>query len=95
MKEWMKVLSEREGLSEDEIHLLTDNQERRSFAKNEIVFHKDETNSNVYIITKASGGLTTSRTATKPPHGLPRRVNWCFPFGAILPTRPHACRSNR
>ena len=52
MKEWMKVLSEREGLSEDEIHLLTDNQERRSFAKNEIVFHKDETDSNVYIITK-------------------------------------------
>ena len=52
MKEWMKVLSDREGLSEDEIHLLTDNQERRSFAKNEIVFHKDETDSNVYIITK-------------------------------------------
>lgn len=37
MKEWIKVLSDREGLSEDEIHLLTDNQERKSFAKNEIV----------------------------------------------------------
>ena len=40
MKEWIKVLSDIEGLSEDEIHLLTDNQERKSFAKNEIVAHE-------------------------------------------------------
>lgn len=40
MKEWIKVLSDRESLSEDEIHLLTDNQERKSFAKNEIVVHE-------------------------------------------------------
>ena len=57
MKEWMKVLSEREGLSEDEIHLLTDNQERRSFAKNEIVFHKDETDSNVYIMVSSINSI--------------------------------------
>ena len=52
MKEWTEVLADREGLSEEEIHWLTDNQERRSFAKNEIVVHKDEVDSNVYIITK-------------------------------------------
>ena len=52
MKEWTEVLADREGLSEEEIHWLTDNQERRAFAKNEIVVHKDEVDSNVYIITK-------------------------------------------
>lgn len=52
MKEWTEVLADREGLSEEEIHWLTDNQERRSFAKNEIVVHKDEVDSNVYILTK-------------------------------------------
>lgn len=52
MKEWIKVLSSKEGLSEDDIHLLIDNQERKSFAKNEIVVHREEVDSNVYIITK-------------------------------------------
>ena len=52
MKEWIKVLSSKEGLSEDDIHLLIDNQEWKPFAKNEIVVHREEVDSNVYIITK-------------------------------------------
>ena len=52
MKEWTEVLADRVGLSEEEIHWLTDSQERKSFAKNEIVVHKDEVDSNVYILTK-------------------------------------------
>ena len=52
MREWIEILADREGLSLEEIHRLTDSQERRSFAKNEIVVHLDEVDSNVYIITK-------------------------------------------
>ena len=93
MKEWIKVLSDREGLSEDEIHLLTDNQERKSFAKNEIVVHKEEIDSNVYIITKGiwrAYHFKYGEEATAWPH----RENWYFPHGDTYPTNHPACRSN-
>ena len=86
MKEEVRQkVMERFSISEQAMQLLLESAEMMSFVPKDIIVHEGEINTNMYILSRESGGLIHLKMGRKIPFGSPWRARSHSRYGDILP----------